>query len=275
MPYGAWPGGVAGCGKRGGDRRALVRGDPRIGGARSGRYADARSARSASSKTVRRWTTKSTRSLAAELAGQGRKVSADTVGDLLRAEGFSLQGNTKTVEGKQHPDRDLQFRYINEQARAHQGTADPVISVDTKKKELVGEFANAGRAWQPEGLPGGRAGARLPRGRPRQGGALRHLRHHRERRLGQCRHRPRHRRLRRRVSPPLVEDGRAGRVPAGPAAAHHRRRGRVQRLPHPGLEGRAGRPGRWRPGCRSPPATSRREHRSGTRSSTGCSPTSR
>jgi hypothetical protein len=100
-----------------------------------------------------RWTTKSTRSLAAELAGQGRKVSADTVGDLLRAEGFSLQGNTKTVEGKQHPDRDLQFRYINEQARAHQGTEDPVISVDTKKKELVGEFANAGRQWRPKGRP--------------------------------------------------------------------------------------------------------------------------
>jgi transposase len=100
-----------------------------------------------------RWTTKSTRNLAAELTGQGHKVSADTVGDLLRAEGFSLQGNTKTVEGKQHPDRDLQFRYINGQARAHQGTADPVISVDTKKKELVGEFANAGRQWRPEGRP--------------------------------------------------------------------------------------------------------------------------
>jgi transposase len=100
-----------------------------------------------------RWTAKSTRSLAAELTGQGHKISADTVGDLLRAEGFSLQGNTKTVEGKQHPDRDLQFRYINEQARAHQGTADPVISVDTKKKELVGEFANAGRQWRPKGRP--------------------------------------------------------------------------------------------------------------------------
>jgi transposase len=100
-----------------------------------------------------RWTTKSTRNLAAELTGQGHKVSADTVGDLLRAEGFSLQGNAKTAEGKQHPDRDLQFRYINEQARAHQGTADPVISVDTKKKELVGEFANAGRQWRPKGRP--------------------------------------------------------------------------------------------------------------------------
>src|SRR6185437_1158408 len=83
-----------------------------------------------------RWTTKSTRNLADELTRQGHKVSADTVGDLLRAEGFSLQGNAKAIEGTRHPDRDAQFRYINEQARAHQDSADPVISVDTKKKEL-------------------------------------------------------------------------------------------------------------------------------------------
>jgi hypothetical protein len=100
-----------------------------------------------------RWTTKSTRKLAAELTAQGHRVSADTVADLLRAEGFSLQGNAKTIEGKQHPDRDAQFRYINEQVKAHQGTADPVVSVDTKKKELVGEFKNAGREWRPQGQP--------------------------------------------------------------------------------------------------------------------------
>jgi hypothetical protein len=100
-----------------------------------------------------RWTTRSTRNLADELARQGHRVSADTVGDLLRAEGFSLQGNAKTLEGRRHPDRDAQFRYINEQVKAHQGTADPVISVDTKKKELVGQFANAGREWQPKSQP--------------------------------------------------------------------------------------------------------------------------
>jgi transposase len=100
-----------------------------------------------------RWTTKSARKLAVELTRQGHKVSADTVGDLLREEGFSLQGNAKTIEGQRHPDRDGQFRYINEQARDHQGTCDPVISVDTKKKELVGEFKNAGREWRPEGEP--------------------------------------------------------------------------------------------------------------------------
>jgi hypothetical protein len=100
-----------------------------------------------------RWTTRSTRALADELTRQGHKVSADTVGDLLRDEGFSLQGNAKTIEGTRHPDRDAQFRYISEQARAHQGAGDPVISVDTKKKELVGEFKNAGREWRPKGQP--------------------------------------------------------------------------------------------------------------------------
>ena len=100
-----------------------------------------------------RWTTKSTRGLAAELTRQGHKVGADTVGDLLREEGFSLQGNAKTIEGQRHPDRDAQFRYINEQVKAHQGTADPVISVDTKKKENVGEFKNGGREWRPKGQP--------------------------------------------------------------------------------------------------------------------------
>ena len=81
-----------------------------------------------------RWTTKSTRNLAGELTRQGHKVSANTVGDLLRDEGFSLQGNAKTIEGARHPDRDAQFRYINGQARAHQEAGDPVISVDTKKR---------------------------------------------------------------------------------------------------------------------------------------------
>jgi transposase len=100
-----------------------------------------------------RWTVKSTRKLAAELARQGHPAGADTVGDLLREEGFSLQGNAKALEGKAHPDRDAQFRYLNEQVKDHQGTGDPVISVDAKKKELVGEFRNAGRDWRPQGQP--------------------------------------------------------------------------------------------------------------------------
>jgi hypothetical protein len=100
-----------------------------------------------------RWTAKSTRTLAEELTRQGHKAGADAVGDLLRAEGFSLQGNAKTIEGRQHPDRDAQFRYINEQASAYQDTGDPVISVDTKKKELVGAYKNDGREWRPKGQP--------------------------------------------------------------------------------------------------------------------------
>jgi len=100
-----------------------------------------------------RWTTKSTRKLAAELTARGNKASADTVGGLLRDEGFSLQGNAKTIEGQRHPDRDAQFRYINDQVKAHQDAGDPVISVDTKKKELAGEFRNAGREWRPKGQP--------------------------------------------------------------------------------------------------------------------------
>src|SRR5215813_1961151 len=82
-----------------------------------------------------RWTTKSLRHLAAELARQGHPVSAPTVGRLLRAAGFSLQANAKTLEGAQHRDRDAQFRYINGQAKDHQAGGEPVISVDTKKRE--------------------------------------------------------------------------------------------------------------------------------------------
>ena len=100
-----------------------------------------------------RWTTRSTRTLADELTRAGHTVSADTVGDLLREEGFSLQGNAKTIEGAQHPDRDAQFRYLNDQAKAYQVAGDPVVSVDTKKKELVGEFKNAGRQWRRKGEP--------------------------------------------------------------------------------------------------------------------------
>jgi Rhodopirellula transposase DDE domain len=99
------------------------------------------------------WTTKSTRKLAAELTRQGHRVGADIIGDLLREEGFSLQGNAKTIEGRRHPDRDGQLRYINEQVKAHQDSAEPVISVDAKKKELVGEFKNSGRNGGPRVSP--------------------------------------------------------------------------------------------------------------------------
>ena len=100
-----------------------------------------------------RWTTKSLRRLAEELTRQGHPVSAPTVGRLLKANGFSLQANAKTLEGKQHPDRDAQFHYLNAQVRKHQGAGEPVISVDTKKREQLGRLPNAGRQWRPKGEP--------------------------------------------------------------------------------------------------------------------------
>jgi Rhodopirellula transposase DDE domain len=100
-----------------------------------------------------RWTAKSLRHLADELARQGHPVSAPTVGSLLRENGFSLQGNAKTLEGDQHPDRDAQFRYISEQARDHQAAGEPVISVDTKKREQLGRLPMGGREWRPKGEP--------------------------------------------------------------------------------------------------------------------------
>ena len=100
-----------------------------------------------------RWTTKSLRHLAGELTRRGHPVSAPTVGRLLRGAGFSLQANVKTLEGAQHPDRDAQFRYINEQVKDHQAGGEPVISVDTKKREQLGRLPMAGREWRPRGEP--------------------------------------------------------------------------------------------------------------------------
>lgn len=100
-----------------------------------------------------RWTTKSTRHLARELTAMGHAISHSVVGKILHSEGYSLQGTRKVLEGAQHPDRDAQFRYINSLAEQFLATGDPVISVDTKKKELVGRFAQAGREWRPAGQP--------------------------------------------------------------------------------------------------------------------------
>jgi Rhodopirellula transposase DDE domain len=100
-----------------------------------------------------RWTLKSTRVLAAELTRLGHKVGANLVGDLLHYLGYSLQANAKVTEGAQHPDRDGQFRYINSQAAEHLAAGQPVISVDSKKKENVGDYANVGAEWEPVGQP--------------------------------------------------------------------------------------------------------------------------
>lgn len=100
-----------------------------------------------------RWTCKSVRRLAQELVAQGHKTSHRMVAELLQELGYSLQSNVKLREGGQHEDRNAQFEYLNGQVQAQQALGNPVISVDTKKKELVGDFKNSGREWQPKGCP--------------------------------------------------------------------------------------------------------------------------
>jgi transposase len=100
-----------------------------------------------------RWTCKSTRQLAAELQRQGHQVSHVTVAELLHELGYSLQANSKTIEGTTHPERNAQFEYINRVVQEQLAAGEPVVSVDTKKKELVGDFKNAGQTWRPAGEP--------------------------------------------------------------------------------------------------------------------------
>lgn len=100
-----------------------------------------------------RWTCKSTRSLANELSSKGFAVSSTKVGSLLKLKGYSLQSNRKKTEGKQHPDRNSQFEYIASRVKTRQGQGEPAISVDTKKKENIGNFKNYGKIYRPKGKP--------------------------------------------------------------------------------------------------------------------------
>jgi superfamily I DNA/RNA helicase len=100
-----------------------------------------------------RWTGKSVRKLAKELQQMGHQVSHELVSELLHALGYSLHSNRKTREWGTHPDRDAQFEHLNAQAEAFLAPGEPVVSVDVKKKELVGDFKNAGREWHPQGKP--------------------------------------------------------------------------------------------------------------------------
>src|SRR4051812_30168085 len=100
-----------------------------------------------------RWTCKSAAKLATELRAQGLDASERSVNRLLHTSGYSLQSNRKTIEGGDHPDRDAQFQHINRRVRAAQKQGQPVVSVDAKKKELVGRFRNGGREWRPSGQP--------------------------------------------------------------------------------------------------------------------------
>ena len=134
----------------GGGRRRATDADPKLAAALE-RLVDP--ATRGDPQSPLRWTCKSTTQLAQELTRQGHPVSPRTVGRLLRTAGYSLQSNRKTKEGASHPDRNAQFEHINQTVKSFQRRGQPVISVDTKKKELIGDFKNGGREWRPQGEP--------------------------------------------------------------------------------------------------------------------------
>jgi hypothetical protein len=134
----------------GGGRKKLAETDPRLT-AELKKLVDPETRGDPMSPLV--WTTKSTRNLAGALTAAGHPVSDRTVARMLAGMGFSLQGSAKVAEGRQHADRDAQFRYLNDQVAAHMAAGQPVVSVDAKKKENVGDFKNGGREYQPKGQP--------------------------------------------------------------------------------------------------------------------------
>ena len=134
----------------GGGRKRLEDHDPRLTAAMSGLLEE--SSRG-DPMSLLLWTTLLVRDIAAELTRQGHPCGRGAVLRMLRAGGFSTQGNSRTIEGRRHPDRDAQFRYIEVTAKEYLAAGDPVISVDTKKKEQVGQYANAGRCWRTAGDP--------------------------------------------------------------------------------------------------------------------------
>ena len=136
--------------KMGGGRKRIIDKDPRIKGDIE-RILDETTAGNPMSRL--RWVNKSTYAIADELGSRGANVSEDTVRRILKLQGYTLQANRKSVEGASPPERDAQFRYINAQATGFLRKKQPVISVDTKKKELVGDFKNAGRTWRRKRNP--------------------------------------------------------------------------------------------------------------------------
>ena len=150
------------------------------------------------------WVSKSMEKLAAALTEMGHPISADTVRKELVKLGFSRQSNRKADEGSKHPDRNAQFEYINAKVIAAQAQQQPVVSVDTKKKELIGNFKNGGTDYRPERQPAARERARLRGQEARQGRAVWRVRCDRQRRLRQRRDHERHGRVRRAVDPLLA-----------------------------------------------------------------------
>jgi transposase len=145
-PAGSHPGGIR---RPGGGRKKTVDSDPTL---KEDLEKLINPTERGDPESALRWTSKSVRHLAKELKRKGHQTSHRMVAEMLHDLGYSLQGNRKTLEGSSHPDRDAQFEHINRQAQEYFATSDPVISVDTKKKELVGEFKNGGREWHPKGM---------------------------------------------------------------------------------------------------------------------------
>ena len=202
-----------------------------------------------------RWTIKSTRQLSAALTGRGHRCSEWLVRRLLHDTGYSLQAAAKQIEGTAHPDRDAQFRYVNDQVREHHSAGQPVISVDTKKKELVGQYKNGGSQWRPSGnpervkthdFPDQQLGKAIPYGVydiAADSGWVSVGADHDTAAFAVAT-------IRR-----WWQAVGADRYPHADEAADHRRRGRLQRLSHPAVENRTPRAGR-RAGSRSRSATS-------------------
>ena len=149
-PQPALPGGLRRVRRPGAGRKKLVALNPRVQEALE-RLVEPASRGDPQSPL--RWTCKSLMQLARELSEQGHAISHVSVGALLKDMGYSLQGNRKTLQGASHPDRNAQFEFINDKTQAALGAAQPVISVDTKKKELVGRYKNGGKEWMPAGEP--------------------------------------------------------------------------------------------------------------------------
>jgi hypothetical protein len=141
---------AAGIRRSGGGRKSLVQNDPQLQKALEALLEPATRGHPESPLL---WTCKSTANLAEQLQRENHAVSDRTVAALLKGAGYSLQSNRKTREGAAHPDRNAQFEYINRRVLAFQQRSQPVISVDTKKKELIGEYKNPGREWRPKGDP--------------------------------------------------------------------------------------------------------------------------
>ena len=186
-----------------------------------------------------RWTLKSTYELARDLQAKGFKVSAELVRRLLHQMGYSLQAPAKQNEGTSHPDRDGQFRYLDKLIAERLDRGEPVVSVDTKKKELIGNYANGGREWQPSGDPErtnvhdfadralGEFAKAIPYGVYDIGNDEGWVS------VGDS---ARHRRVRRRVRPPVVEHHGQGQIPQGHHASDHGRLRGLQRRSAAGLE---------------------------------------